>query len=129
MSTTCWQNSWATGGSEERDLEADELFLTEAWYRTYRTGRWKSYWRRADGDFRLVDLSADPGETRDVAGAHPEVAAAHRQRMNVLTRQLAAPGAIVRDLTEWEREILSALGYLENTEKTNRAAGPGGASN
>ncbi|MBW2399959.1 MAG: sulfatase-like hydrolase/transferase [Deltaproteobacteria bacterium] len=117
------------GGSEERDLEADELFLTEAWYRTYRTGRWKSYWRRADGDFRLVDLSADPGETRDVAGAHPEVAAAHRQRMNVLTRQLAAPGAIVRDLTEWEREILSALGYLENTEKTNRAAGPGGASN
>ncbi len=113
------------GRSEERDLDSDELFLAEAWYRTYRAGRWKSYWRRVDGAYRLVDLSLDPGETRDVADAHPEVAAAHRGRMDVLTEQLAAPRAVVRDLTDWERATLSALGYLENTEKTNRAAGPG----
>jgi arylsulfatase A-like enzyme len=109
----------------ERDLEPDELFLAEAWYRTYRSGHWKSYWRRADGEYRLVDLSADPGETRDVADTHPEVAAAHRDRMNSLTERLAAPEALVRDLTDSEKEMLSALGYLENTEKTNRSAGPG----
>jgi arylsulfatase A-like enzyme len=40
--------------STARDLEPGELFLTEAWYRTYRMGRWKSYWRRLDGDHRLV---------------------------------------------------------------------------
>jgi arylsulfatase A-like enzyme len=112
-------------GAGERDLEENELFLTEAWYRTYRSGRWKSYWRRLDGEYRLVDLLGDPGETIDVAGAHPEVAAAHRSRMDALSERLAAPGAVVRDLTEWERKMLSALGYLENTEKTNRAAGPG----
>jgi arylsulfatase A-like enzyme len=109
----------------ERDLEPDELFLAEAWYRTYRSGHWKSYWRRADGEYRLVDLSADPGETRDVADTHPEVAAAHRDRMNSLTERLAAPEALVRDVTDSEKEMLSALGYLENIEKTNRSAGPG----
>jgi arylsulfatase A-like enzyme len=108
-------------GPQERDLAADELFLTEAWYRTYRAGRWKSFWRRLDGAYSLVDLSADPAESRDVADAHPEVAAAHRQRMDALTERLAAPQALVRELTEWERQTLSALGYLENTEKTNRA--------
>lgn len=119
---------WVGGETQsERDLEADELFLSEAWYRTYRVGRWKSFWRRMDGEYRLVDLAADPGEMRDVAAAHPEVAAAHRERMGELAAKLAAPGAEVRELTEWERATLSALGYLENTEKTNRAAGPGAA--
>jgi len=37
----------------------------------------------------LFDLVEDPGETRDVAAAHPDVVAEHRRRLAELTRALA----------------------------------------
>jgi arylsulfatase A-like enzyme len=97
----------------ETTLDDDELLVTERFYRTYRRGRFKSYWRRPDGRFILVDLDADPGEQRDVAAAHPDVAAAHRERVETLTRRLAAPEARAGKIGEVELERLRLLGYLK----------------
>ncbi len=40
-----------------------------------RHGRWKLVHRHADGGLELYDLEADPGETRDLAGSMPDLAA------------------------------------------------------
>lgn len=108
-------------GAEPRapsDLEADELLVTEQHYQTYQRGRFKSLHERGDG-FVLIDLESDPGETRDVAAAHPEVVAAHRARVTSLARKLAAeqlaadadPSAAPLD-PHWT-ERLRSLGYVE----------------
>ena len=96
-----------------RDTEPDELFVGEARYRTYRQGRWKSFLRRADGRHFLYDLEADPLERSDVGAQFPEVTAAHAERIEQLTRSLAAKGVPQRELSESERERLRALGYLD----------------
>jgi uncharacterized sulfatase len=95
-----------------RDVEPDEHFLGEARYRTYRQGRWKSFIRRSDGRHFLYDLEADPLEKSDVALQNPAVMAAHSERIEQLTRSLAASGVPHRELSESERERLRALGYL-----------------
>jgi arylsulfatase A-like enzyme len=123
----------------EHDLKPEEIFLTELNYRTYRTGRWKSVWRRPSASpldpwrkyvdglgpfedyFRghdpeqpiLFDLQSDPAERRDVANAHPSVVAAHRKRIDELSRKLAARGTEHEELSPLDRERLRALGYLE----------------
>jgi len=94
------------------DLEARELFVSERLYRTYLRGRFKSFWSR-DGEFVLVDLESDPGETRNVTADHPDVAAAHRERVDALTRALAAPQLEPGRTPEEFRRRLRALGYLE----------------
>jgi hypothetical protein len=99
-----------------RDLEPGELFLSESWFRTYRKGRWKSFWRRVDGSFHLVDLEVDPEEKVDVSEIHPEIAAAHKQRMQVLTQRMSAPNALARDLNSAEIEMLQLLGYMDLSE-------------
>ena len=53
----------------------------------------------------LFDLQADPGETRDVSDAHPEVVADLRRRMDAAVRELEAnsrlawivPTVLIRD--------------------------------
>jgi arylsulfatase A-like enzyme len=114
--------------SSAPELEPGELYVTEHFYRTYRKGRWKSFWRRHDGDFRLVDLAVDPAETLDVADRHPEVATAHRARMDALTAELAAPEAVARDLTPGEVGLLRALGYLglpeDDPHRSENRVGP-----
>jgi arylsulfatase A-like enzyme len=98
------------------DLAAGELLITETDYRTYLRGRWKSALRRDDGRLHLFDLEGDPGETRDVAAAHPDVVEAHRHRIDELGEALAARRAVVERLSEEDRERLRALGYLEQLE-------------
>ncbi|MGH0032659.1 MAG: sulfatase-like hydrolase/transferase [Myxococcota bacterium] len=97
-----------------RDLRADEVFLTELAYQTYQRGRFKSL-RRRDGPLLLLDLEEDPGETRDVAAAHPEVVEAHRRRVETLTRELSAreSAAGPRQESEVWLDRLRALGYVE----------------
>jgi arylsulfatase A-like enzyme len=95
------------------DLLPDELFITEQIYQTYRRGRWKSYSGRLDGTFRLVDLAADPDERFDVAEHHPQVVAAHRERVARLTASLAAPDAPLHEIDEAQRDRLRTLGYIE----------------
>jgi arylsulfatase A-like enzyme len=96
------------------ELDPEELFVGELHYRTYLKGRWKSTIRREDGKHFLFDLEADPGERRDVAAANPQVAAAHRGRIEALSRELAAGSAPAeRELSELERETLRMLGYAD----------------
>jgi hypothetical protein len=104
------------------ELGPEELYLSELEFQTFRSGGWKSLRRRHDGRTFLFDLGADPGETRDVAAAHPEVVAAHRERVATLAQALAAPRAPRSELGPEERERLRALGYLESP--TAERAGP-----
>jgi arylsulfatase A-like enzyme len=96
------------------ELAAGEIFLGEAEFRTYVNGRWKSTVRRRDGEHFLFDLTADPGERANAAGAAPDVAAAHLRRIDQLARSLAAEGSTGRrGISQQERETLEVLGYLE----------------
>ena len=90
-----------------------ELLVSERLYQTYRTGRFKSYWRRSDGAFHLVDLESDPGERHDVAEAHPEVARRHRARVQELTSDLGARAAERATVSEQDELRLRVLGYLD----------------
>jgi arylsulfatase A-like enzyme len=95
------------------ELRPGESLVSERLYQTYRNDRFKSYRRRGDGAFHLVDLAADPQERRDVSAAHPEVAAAHRARLDELTRALAAETGPRASLDERDAHRLRILGYLE----------------
>jgi hypothetical protein len=73
---------------------------------------WKSFRHRESGRHFLVNLRDDPGETRDVANGHPNVRAAHAARMNELSRELGAPDAVRRKLSDRDRERMRRLGYI-----------------
>jgi len=93
------------------DLDPGELFVTELGWQTYRSGRFKSFWRRSDASVFLVDLEADPGELRDVSAEHPEIVAKHRSRIAALTRDLAAREASDAPIGSDDLDRLRALGY------------------
>jgi arylsulfatase A-like enzyme len=98
------------------DTRPDELFVGELYYRTYRQGRFKTTVRRSDGRAFLYDLEADPGEQHDLAPGQALGVLAHRNRINELTRDLAAAPEPARELSEEEKARLRALGYLEEAE-------------
>jgi arylsulfatase A-like enzyme len=100
------------------DLEPGELFVSETKWQIYRKGRWKSYTSRRRSKGYLVDLEADPGETRDVSEEHPSVVEDHRRRVKELSKQLAAQLQPREGLTEEDRDRLRALGYLETLPET-----------
>ncbi len=58
---------------------------------------------------QLFDLSADPGEQRDLGGAQPDRVASMRARLSGLDG--SAGGAASPELSDAEREQLRALGY------------------
>jgi arylsulfatase A-like enzyme len=99
-------------GAAPQDLERDELFLTEKLFRTYRRGRWKSVWTRGQERPYLFDLENDRGERRDVAAQHPNEIAAHRRRIDELSRRLGAESTATAPSPE-DLERLRALGYVE----------------
>jgi arylsulfatase A-like enzyme len=101
------------GEEGDPDLESGELFLSEERYHVYRDGRWKSYRKRDEETFQLVDLEADPGETRDVASSHPEVVSRHLKRIDELERALAAADTPASHLTPEDERRLRSLGYLD----------------
>jgi hypothetical protein len=80
-----------------------------------REGRWKILKRsRAGLPLELYDLEKDPGETQNVADAHPIVA---RYLLETVARLEAGskppPPPRERTLTPAKRDELRALGYLE----------------
>ena len=97
-------------GSRAEAVEREELYVSELLFRTYRSGRFKSTIRRRDDKLFLYDLDV-PGEARNFAREHPDVAAAHRARIDELTRALAAEGVVERALAPEEARALEALGY------------------
>lgn len=50
-----------------------EQLTPEKLTRAVRLGDWKAYQAKAGAAVELYDLKSDPGEARDVAGAHPDV--------------------------------------------------------
>jgi arylsulfatase A-like enzyme len=96
----------------EPELAPGELFLSEFQYQTHRSGRWKLFRERGGGAVHLVDLEADPRETRDVADAHPEAREAQERRVDELADRLAVGDAPELELSEEDRARLEALGYV-----------------
>ena len=79
--------------------------------RAVRTGRHKLYYDRMTGSEELYDLIADPGETRNILAANPEIA--ERLRKQLKEWMATDRGKPVRiKLNEKEKERLQALGYL-----------------
>jgi arylsulfatase A-like enzyme len=100
----------AAGPAELRD---GEQLVSEHSYRTHRQGRWKSYWPRKDGPPRLVDLAEDPSERHDLAASRADIVAAHRQRVDELSRRLSTGAEVVEEIPPDQLERLQALDYLE----------------
>ena len=100
------------GGTPDPPPEP-ELFLSEVRYRTYRRDGFKSVWpRNADAPL-LFDLTLDPGESRDVAAAHPEVLDSHERRVKALSEELAA-GSRPKDVLDANTaNRLRVLGYID----------------
>ncbi|MDG2304664.1 MAG: sulfatase [Candidatus Binatia bacterium] len=96
-----------------QDTERGELFLSELAYQTYRSGRWKSTRPRDGRSISLFDLSADPGETNDVAAAHPAIVAKHQNRIDQLETELSAADVQPRGLSASDEDRLRQLGYVE----------------
>jgi len=80
-----------------------------------RTGRWKAiFGTRRPSDWRLYDLQADPGETRDVAAEHPERLACMAGWLEQGLEPRAALAPVERPpLDARDLEVLRALGYVE----------------
>jgi len=101
---------------EDKAPGSQEHYVSERRFQTYidDAGRWKSTIRRRDSKLFLYDLEADPGETANVAKQHPDIAAAHRARIERLAGELAVTTQPVdRELSAHERATLEALGYVE----------------
>jgi arylsulfatase A-like enzyme/cytochrome c-type biogenesis protein CcmH/NrfG len=72
-------------------------------------------WRLVSGPVsRLYRLDEDPGETRDLAPAHPDVVAslAARLEREWAARKEHAFASLRRELTDADAEALQALGYV-----------------
>ncbi len=62
-----WENdAWIAG---TRQLDESRLGQAARW------GKWKAIRHRPEAPLELYDLAADPGETADVSGAHPDIGA------------------------------------------------------
>jgi hypothetical protein len=101
-------------------LEPGELFVSERLYQTLRDGRWKIFRDRDTDAIRLVDLEADPGETRDVAASHPDVVAERTARLDTLRDALGVEDVPPLELSEDDAERLRALGYLPPARRRAR---------
>lgn len=92
---------------------AERWPLDQTRQRTIRTGRFKLVEVPAETgyDVRLYDLSADPGETRDVSAANLALAARLRSALDSWASGIANDGT--RAHTPEQVEALRALGYVE----------------
>jgi len=109
---------------EETLLESDFNRLQYGWapLRAIRTGRYKLI---EAPKVELYDLVADPGETRNLAGSQPALAAELRERLSRLAHRMQAPDpgrSTGGQLSPEAREKLQALGYVGAGSDTSRRA-------
>jgi arylsulfatase A-like enzyme len=66
-------------GAANREQDEHDFMYWELWGSQIesagRLGNWKGIHPGHDADFELYDLETDPGEQRNIAEAHPEIAA------------------------------------------------------
>ena len=118
--------AWTEGLSlvpllEGRDLDLPGA-LSERGYEpltSWRDPPWKLVLDEASGTAVLYDLAADPGETTDVAAAHPEVVAELRGRLEALRERCEAAaerfsgGDGELHLSPEQIRALEAIGYTD----------------
>ncbi len=80
-----------------------------------REGRWKLIEGPEEQSLELFDLDADPGETRDVSGGHPDVVARLQRALSGWRAVNLRPDheAPLHGLDDEARARLEALGYVE----------------
>ena len=93
-------------------LDADEVFLSERHFQTYRRGEWKSLRHRDTGRHFLVNLRRDPNERITVDRQHGDIVAQHAERMDQIAKDLGSPDYEERTISDADRARLQALGYL-----------------
>ncbi len=78
-----------------------------------RSGKFKAYYdKRAEKPFVLFDLTADPGETRDVSAEHPELAAALTKTLGERIGEDEGGGGAAIELDPEDEARLRELGYI-----------------
>jgi arylsulfatase A-like enzyme len=113
------------GEAPETNLDGDRTLLHEIdWKkrciaRSIVSERYKLIeidwnYERVEGETRLYDLAADPGETRDLSDAKPEVLARLRRELDAAFRAYedASATSPANVLDELDTERLKALGYF-----------------
>lgn len=112
----------------------------EASQRMVRDGNWKLIHVRAEqerqaldgSEFELYDLASDPEERANVARWNEDIAARLRARLDAF--HAARPDDIAGEAVDLEalpaadRQMLEALGYLENLEALEAESDPGADS-
>jgi arylsulfatase A-like enzyme len=109
---------WAYTESGKDFVGVDpELFIDgpAGKHRAVREARWKLIYipKPGGGEFRLFDLQADPGETRNLAHEHPEEVKRLFAHLKTILDSDEDEGTRERRLTDAEKEQLRQLGYLE----------------
>jgi arylsulfatase A-like enzyme/Tfp pilus assembly protein PilF len=122
----------ATGTADPADAIRGPVAYAETYYPRFHynwseltavdTGRWKFVKApRAE----LYDRAADPKETKDVTGEHPEIAATLSRHLDEMNLQEAGNAPAPATLSPDERARLQALGYVSGAESgTSRRTGP-----
>jgi arylsulfatase A-like enzyme len=95
-----WLQGEAAGVHPEGSETGWELFGRRA----IRVGTWKAVWLpkpAGSGGWQLYDLAADLGETRDLAGTHPQVLT---RLLAAWDRYVAETGVVLRPVSVFEAE-------------------------
>jgi arylsulfatase A-like enzyme len=96
-------------------IEGRVRFDVQGRFRAVVDGDWKLIWtpgRDGPDAYQLYDVAADPDETRDLSGRHPE-------RVRDLRRKLegwmvAEEQRVTRPIPDEEKAALRALGYIDD---------------
>lgn len=85
-------NSWPAISGRTVSPRKDVVLNVELTTGSVREGKWKLVWLTTlPGAIQLFDLAEDPGETRDLAAAHPETVKALQARVVALATEMQPP--------------------------------------
>ena len=98
---------------------------TDAPRRNLRAMRWKN-WRliKYPDGWRLFDLKADPGETTDLAGKHPDIVKTMRRRYDAWAAKLPPP--IPSTSVKGGGRMPRGIGWATDPAEAARSASEGG---
>ena len=101
-----WETISAGAPSPRREV----VYGIEPFRAALREGNWKLVWRTTlPSQVELFDLATDPGETTNVAAAHPAEVAKLQQRAEALAREAAPPLFIVEAVGAAKSTLLSTV--------------------